>query len=233
MKKNYILSSVIALSSLTALGQDLQISNIQFTYDFITANLDVSFDLDNTGTFTTFDAVECEVSIIDLGSTEYSVGSATSDDFGLASGATEGLSVTNIDLDNVSGLLTGDYYVKVCADVTDIETETNEGNNCTQDNTSFSFESLTTSISEATMDPIALMFPNPVKGNSFSFLMTSNSETTPTVEVFSVSGKAMNIRSTNFANNVFNVHAEELTPGIYFYTLSVQNTIVKGRFVRK
>ena len=237
MKKIYAITALLMTSAFFTKAQDLQVSNIQYSYDFQTAVLNVTFDLDNTGTFATFDGVVCEVSIIDLGTTEYSAGSTTSDSFGLSGGNTEALGVTNIDLDNITGLATGDYYVKVCVDVTNIEVEDNEGNNCGQNNNSFQFESLgggTSSIEALDLISLnALVYPNPVLSNTLTFSLSETLNETPKITITNAAGKIMIVGDVTVTNNTIEIEISDLNQGIYFYTLSTGLHSQKGRFIRK
>lgn len=237
MKKIYAITALLITSTFAAKAQDLQVSNIQYSYDFQTAVLDVTFDLDNTGTFATFDGVVCEVSIMDLGTTEYSAGSTTSDSFGLSGGNSEALGVTNIDLDNITGLATGDYYVKVCVDVTNIEVEDNEGNNCGQNNNSFQFESLggggTSSVEALDLNSLnALLYPNPVLSNTLTFSLSETLDETPKITITNAAGKIMLVEDVSLTNNTIEIEISDLNQGIYFYTLSTGSHSQKGRFIR-
>jgi len=236
MKKIYAIAGLLIASAFTTKAQDLQISNIQYNYDFQTATLDVNFDLDNIGTFSCFNGVVCEVSIMDLGTSEYVAGSTTSDSFGLGDGDTENLTVSNMDLDNISGLATGNYYVKVCADVTNLEAEDNEGNNCSQNNNSFSFESLGNPASTETLNLNslnALLYPNPVVSNTLTFSLNETLNETPEITITDATGKMILVKAVRANNNIIEVETNDLNQGIYFYTLSAGSLSQKGRFIRK
>ncbi len=236
MKKIYAITALL-ISSFTTTAQDLQVSNIQYSYDFMTAVLDVSFDVDNIASFGTFDGVVCEVSIMDLGTTEYVAGSTTSDAFGISGGDSESLTISNIDLDNISGLTTGDYYVKVCVDVTNIEMEDNEGNNCGQNTTSFQFESLgggTSSTETLNMNSLnALLFPNPVLSNTLKFAVSETFSETPKITLTNAAGQVILVKEATVNNNTIEIEVGDLTQGMYLYTLSTGLLSQKGRFIKK
>jgi len=233
MTKVFTLSALLLTGAFFSSAQDLQVSNIQYSYDFQTAVLDVAFDMDNTGTFGTFDGVVCEVSIIDLGTTEYVVGSVTSDDFGLSGGDYESLSVSNMDLDNVSGLTTGNYYVKVCVDVTNIEAEDNESNNCGQNNNSFQFESLTTSVESIEAIGInVLVYPNPATSNELTFSLSEALNHTSQLTITDAAGRVVLTQEVASNEEEIKLNIGDLQEGMYYYTLSSNEHTLSGKFVR-
>ncbi|MFK7783758.1 MAG: T9SS type A sorting domain-containing protein [Crocinitomicaceae bacterium] len=233
MTKIFTVSALLFMGAFFSSAQDLQVSNIQYSYDFQTAVLDVSFDMENTGTFSTFDGVVCEVSIMDLGTTEYVVGSVISDDFGLNGGDYESLGVSNMDLDNVQGLATGDYYVKVCVDVTNIEMEDNESNNCGQNTSSFSFESLVTSV--GTIEPLGinvLLHPNPVTSNQLTFSFSEALNHTSNLVITDASGRVVLTHKVLGTDQEIDLNISDLEAGIYYYVLSTNEHALSGKFVR-
>ena len=233
MTKIFTVSALLTSCAFFSSAQDLQVSNIQYSYDFQTAVLDVTFDMDNTGSFSTFDGVVCEVSIMDLGTNEFVVGSVTSDSFGLGDGDTENLGVSNIDLDNVSGLTTGDYYVKVCVDVTNIEDEDNESNNCGQNTTSFPFESLTTSVGSIEPARInVLLHPNPVSSDQLTFTLSEGLNHTGELFIMDAAGKIVLTQEVDANNEAIEVEINDLNEGIYYYTLTTDKHTLNGKFIR-
>lgn len=233
MTKIFTLSALLFTGAFISSAQDLQVSNIQYAYDFQTAVLNVTFDMENTGTFSTFDGVVCEVSIMDLGTTEYVVGSVTSDNFGLSGGNYESLGVSNMDLDNVSGLATGNYYVKVCVDVTNIEAEDNESNNCGQNNNSFQFESLTTSI--GSIKPIGVdvrLYPNPATSNELTFSLSEALNQTSQLTVTDAAGRVILTQEVASNEEEIKLNISDLQEGMYYYTLSSNEHTLSGKFIR-
>ena len=141
-----------------------------------------------------------------------------------------------MDLDNISGLATGNYYVKVCADVTNLEAEDNEGNNCSQNNNSFSFESLGNPASTETLNLNslnALLYPNPVVSNTLTFSLNETLNETPEITITDTTGKMILVKAITANNNMIEVETNDLNQGIYFYTLSAGSLSQKGRFIRK
>lgn len=233
MTKIFTFSALLVTGAFFSSAQDLQVSNIQYSYDFQTAVLDVTFDMENTGTFATFDGVVCEVSIMDLGTSEFVVGSVTSDDFGISGGDYESLGVSNMDLDNVQGLATGDYYVKVCVDVTNIEAEDNESNNCGQNTTSFPFESLVTSV--GSIEPLGIeviLHPNPATSNQLTISLSEALNQSSQLRIVDATGRVVLTQDVASNDQELEVNIVNLQEGIYYYVLSTNEHSLSGKFVR-
>ncbi|MFT5780423.1 MAG: hypothetical protein ACI837_003385 [Crocinitomicaceae bacterium] len=236
MKKVYAMAVGLLFTGAVN-AQDLIVSSISFNYDFLSAIVsNVSFDIENIGTFTTFDAVTCEVYAVDIGSNEYLIGSVDSDGFGVSAGNTETLSVGDVDLDNIAGMTTGTYYLRVDVDVNDVETEDNESNNSLTDTGNpFDFEALTTGLEANNSLPISIsVFPNPVTESSFSIKL-SNLTTNNAVElkIFDINGNMVKSNSLAAYDGEMSVDASGLQSGIYFYNLTVDGTLYRGKIIRK
>ncbi|TNE55361.1 MAG: T9SS type A sorting domain-containing protein [Bacteroidetes bacterium] len=234
MKKLYIAITAAAVFSFGKIqAQDLIPGNVTADYDFTTAVLsNISFELKNIGSITTFDAVTCELYLVDIGSKEYLLGSADSDEFGLAAGATENLSIADIDLDNISGLTTGSYYLRLDVDVSDVEEEDNETNNSkTYTDSKIDFESLAGLKEQLAVNRSLKVFPNPVMGNQFQIQLNNTTDQT-TFVLSDVQGKVLHGIPFYQQNQTLVIEVSEIPAGIYFYELIQGNTRYQGKIAK-
>ena len=156
-----------------------------------------------------------------------------SDDFGLSGGQYESLSVSNIDLDNIQGLATGDYYVKVCVDVTNIEAEDNESNNCGQNTSSFPFESLTTNVASLETARLELhVYPNPVTSDQLTFALSESLNHTSTLTITDAAGRVVLTQDVDSNVKEIEVGISDLLEGIYYFSLSSNTFTQNGKFIR-
>lgn len=236
MKQIYVLACVVLSTTFGTLrAQDYAPGTLNFDYDFQTATIsNISFELKNLDDFPTFEVVDVNFFLVDIGTGSNLIGTAYSDEFGLDAKSQETLTISDVDVDQIPGLVTGLYYIKVVIDSGDAEEETNETNNSkTYTSQPIEFEALPAGISLLTKsNEIATAYPNPVIGNEFQVEIAQLSSNYQ-FNLYSVQGTQVNSTTQIIAANRLSIEVASLPTGIYFYSILNNGTVYKGNIVRK
>jgi hypothetical protein len=249
MKKNLhslrklFFAALLGLSAYTTKAQmsaDLILNSFSCNYDGQTAILsNISYVMKNQGNLTTFGSVTNNLFIVDIGSSSWFIGDNVTDGLGIAAGATESLTIGDVDLDTLL-TQTGTYYLKIVIDANDEESESNETNNLvTSSGSSGSFNFIAlVGIKENknASDLVFKVYPNPAKDlATLSFSTREGGDVK--LEIFDITGKnILTIDKFGDHAGASSLHAKQIDVsdfenGIYFCKLTGKNSTVTEKLV--
>lgn len=221
-KKLFIYLFVSIAFSSIGYNQDLSIGNVSAgmnSYNQSTGELSgIYFDVLNNDN-TNAGSFRIAIFLVDPNnvSNNYEIGSIIDND-GQSGNTVVTYSGIDIDIDDVSGIPSGDYRVAVCADEDNDVFESDETNNClyiTTIGNNITYNSNASSISQNIDNSEKVkIYPNPVKDNlTFEF----EKEFSGKLLLFDITGNI--VKTEKISSDRIHINVEDLKKGTYFYKI--------------
>ena len=214
---------------------DIEATAGGLNYDFMTAVLSVlNFDVKNNGPNGAPANAKCELFLTGVGQNEYLIGTTNTGTQGINSGQTEAITFSDVDLDNINGLPTGTYFLKIIVDSDNKLDEENEGNNTwtlTGPDVALEFESLSVPTSTENMEHLADMvkiYPNPFN----NIVYITELQQVDNIKIFDITGTIVRHLDKNSLANQFNtisIDMSDLAGGTYIVEITGGNTAIPIR----